>query len=243
MNSNALSVLAGIVVLLALAFGGFHGLVVVIALIVCWWLVRSICIAAATNNEKRSEKRKAHQREAESAGHLRQRHAQLLSSHATARNVIAAPCAQHELQTEGGPHDEARRTNTGTEATANRRAIGHRLFHRRAIPTGSAHDRHRDGGQPHHAEDYTVINGRDPKAAGNGQPRSAPTNQKSPTRDCPLDPLALHRLDPLKRRPGFARQLNRATHRLSTISGSCTRMAEVCPERRCCFGNVVPHGY
>jgi DnaJ-domain-containing protein 1/uncharacterized membrane protein len=59
MKSNAMGVLAGVIALLALAFGGLHGLLVVIALIVCWWLVRSICISAQAHHAKRAVEREA----------------------------------------------------------------------------------------------------------------------------------------------------------------------------------------
>jgi hypothetical protein len=52
-------VLAGGIVLLALALGGIHGLFVVIALTVSCWLVRSISIAGTSHHEMRSEERDA----------------------------------------------------------------------------------------------------------------------------------------------------------------------------------------
>src|ERR1700738_3768574 len=64
MNWNT-GVMAGGTVLLALALGGVHGLVVMIALIISYWLLRSINIAGAAHHEKRSQERNAQQREAE----------------------------------------------------------------------------------------------------------------------------------------------------------------------------------
>src|SRR5436189_3636430 len=56
MNWNT-GVMAGGILLLALALGGLHGLFVVIALTVSCWLVRSISIAGAPHHEMRSEER------------------------------------------------------------------------------------------------------------------------------------------------------------------------------------------
>jgi DnaJ-domain-containing protein 1 len=54
MNMNALGVLSG-VVLLALVYGGLHGLLVVTALTVAWWVVRSTRIGAAAYRKKRAQ--------------------------------------------------------------------------------------------------------------------------------------------------------------------------------------------
>ena len=57
-NAGALAVGT---VLLALALGGVRGLVVVITLFVFYWLLRSIRIAGAAHDEKRSQEHNAHQ--------------------------------------------------------------------------------------------------------------------------------------------------------------------------------------
>ena len=62
MNAKALGVLSG-VALLALANGGFDGLLFVIALILASWVVRSACIGAAGAAERRRQAEK--QREVE----------------------------------------------------------------------------------------------------------------------------------------------------------------------------------
>ena len=54
MNAKALGVLSG-VVLLALANGGFDGLLFVISLILASWVVRSACIGAAGGAERRRQ--------------------------------------------------------------------------------------------------------------------------------------------------------------------------------------------
>src|SRR6516165_9067183 len=64
MNWNT-GAFAGGTVLLALALGGVQGLLVAIALIVFLWLARSIGIAGAAHDEKRSQPHNAQQREAE----------------------------------------------------------------------------------------------------------------------------------------------------------------------------------
>jgi hypothetical protein len=64
MNWNT-GLLAAGTVLLALALGGVQGLPVVIALIVSYWLVRSLGIAGAAHHEMRSQDRTARQREVE----------------------------------------------------------------------------------------------------------------------------------------------------------------------------------
>ena len=74
MNWNT-GVLAGGAVLLALALGGLHGLLVVSALSVSWCVLRSISIAAAANDKKRSEERLAQWREAERKAEQHQRQA------------------------------------------------------------------------------------------------------------------------------------------------------------------------
>jgi type VI protein secretion system component VasK len=58
MNWNT-AAMAGGTVLLAWALGGVRGLLVMIALIVFYWLLRSINIAGAAHDEERSEERTA----------------------------------------------------------------------------------------------------------------------------------------------------------------------------------------
>jgi hypothetical protein len=62
MNTTALGILSAVAVLLALAFGGLHGLLVVIALLVAW---RVLWGGAAAYSNAREQQRKLDPRERE----------------------------------------------------------------------------------------------------------------------------------------------------------------------------------
>jgi hypothetical protein len=93
MTSTELGILAAVVALLALAFGGLHGLRVVIALIVCWWLVRSVCISIASRHKER--------RKAEQEGHAGEQEYQ----------------AHQDREAAGKPYQQGEQASQQSEAT------------------------------------------------------------------------------------------------------------------------------
>jgi hypothetical protein len=58
-TTTTLGVLSALAVLLALAFGGLYGLLVVIALIAAWWVVWSSSVAFAAYRRERNKEREA----------------------------------------------------------------------------------------------------------------------------------------------------------------------------------------
>ena len=128
MNAKALGVLSG-VALLALANGGFDGLLFVIALILASWVVRSACIGAAGAAERRRQAEK--QREVERRrNEAQQREAQ--------RKVERERQAERR---QGKPNKSARLRDSvsGNESRLRskpKKAIGGLFSKSRAMPVG-----------------------------------------------------------------------------------------------------------